>query len=222
MKVISRTVHKDWYSTEYKSNTVTSVFGTVRDEVMEFMEYLQEGTSVIELGCGDGRNIRELLKKELIVTGVDLINEEILDNKFSNNDFQYIQDDIMSIDLPSNRYSSLLCTEVLHMFSEEEIRKILTKSMISVQNNGYIFVDILSNLSRNFTDTGETFNWDKEAHFSIEDSENLLLNTFSDWNIITTGHYYNKQSWPIGNEEKMPIEPYTWEGVYVYIIAKKK
>ncbi len=80
---------------------------------------------------------------------------------------------------------------------------------------------ILSNLSREFTATGESFKWDKEAHFSIEDSEVLFLDIFSNWEIIKIGHYYDKQSWPIRNIEDMPIKPYTWEGVYVYIIAKK-
>ncbi len=138
MKKISRKIYEDWYNIEYKSNSIKSVFGEARDEVVEFITYLKKGTSVIELGCGDGRNIDKLLEKELMVTGVDLINKEILNNKFSNNDFEYIQDDIMNINLEKNKYFSLLCTEVLHMFSKEEICKILENSMNSIQNNGYI------------------------------------------------------------------------------------
>jgi len=221
MKTISRTIYKDWYNSEYQSSSVNSIFGKPRDEVMEFIKYLRQGQSIIELGCGDGRNIRELLKKKLMVTGVDLINKEILDNKALNNNFEYIQDDILNINLFKNRYSSLLCSEVLHMFTEKEIRVVLKKCMNTVQYNGYIFVDILSDLSRKFTETGETFNWDKEAHYSIEDSENLFFNIFSDWDIIKIGHSYDKQYWPIGNVENMPIKPYIWEGTYVYIIAKK-
>jgi len=221
MGIISRDIYKDWYSNEYQSNRVESVFGKSREEVLDFIESLPLKSSIIELGCGDGRNINEMLKRGLCVTGVDLIDKNLLNKFFGNNQFSYIQKDIKSMDLLGNEYSALLCSEVLHMFTKEEIVNILRKSMLSIESNGYIFVDILSDLSRFFTKTKEPFKWDKEAFFSIENSEELLLDIFSDWNILKIGYRYDKQSWSIGDSQELPIEPYTWEGTYVYIIAQK-
>jgi SAM-dependent methyltransferase len=222
MKIVSRDIYKDWYTNEYKSNNSQSIFGSPREEILNFIKLLPIDSSIIELGCGDGRNIEKMLEKKIYVTGVDLIDKIYLNKFLLNNRFRYIQKDINSIDFSLNKYSSLLCLEVLHMFSKEEIENILKKSMPSIELNGYIFVDILSELSRYFTKTGEKFKWDKEASFSIENSKKLLLKIFLDWDILKIGYRYDIQSWPIGDNPQLPIEPYTWKGTYVYIIARKR
>ena len=62
-------------------------------------------------------------------------------------------------------YDVLVCSEDLHFFTKDELEKLMPKMIGAVKSGGYIFLDLLSDLTRFFQSTGEPFIWDKEAGY---------------------------------------------------------
>lgn len=134
-----------------------------RSLVVNNSSFIQQGSSIIDLGCGDGATVEFLLTKGFKVTGVDVINK--VERLYEYEQFEFIQTNLDKYSW--KEYDITICMNVIHFFKNykeliEKIKKNTTKTV-------YISV---------FTENGELdsprFNFFKK---------NELKELFHDWKI---------------------------------------
>ncbi|KMT55185.1 class I SAM-dependent methyltransferase [Pseudomonas fildesensis] len=225
MKTVDSSLLKKWYDSEYSTCETGTLFGEPRSEFKQFLSTLPNGCgSALELGCGDGRNLTALARKGYSVSGVDIVDSTVHSRKLNPwlKDLKFQQSDILTYVPVHEGYDVVVCSEVLHCFTKDELKQVMPKIINSVKPGGYVFLDILSDLTRFFQATGEPFIWDKEAGLSTQDSEGFFDAWLGDFDIFAFNHCFDKQSWPLSSSENLPIEPYTWQGTYVSVCAQKR
>ncbi len=75
MKIIAKETIQAWYRQEYSHLCEASVYGEPPHALQLFFDVLAKSANVrtvLEVGCGDGRNLIELAKRGFAVTGIDL------------------------------------------------------------------------------------------------------------------------------------------------------
>jgi SAM-dependent methyltransferase len=225
MKIVDSSVLKEWYDSEYSACNNGALFGELREEFKQFLSTLPDGPgAALELGCGDGRNLTALARKGYSLNGVDMVDSTVQSRKLNPwlKDLNFQQVDILTYEPLREGYDVLVCSEVLHFFNKDELQTVMAKIVGAVKPGGYIFLDLLSDLSRYFQATGEPFVWDKEAGLSVQDSEGLFDAWLGDFDIYASRHFFDKQSWPLSDSANLPIAPYTWQGTYVSVCARKR
>ncbi|MGE7958894.1 class I SAM-dependent methyltransferase [Pseudomonas sp. NPDC089530] len=225
MKVVNSCVLKKWYDSEYSACDNGGLFGELRGEFKQFLASLPDGPGrALELGCGDGRNLTALARKGYSLSGVDMVDSTVRSRKHNPwlRELDFQQADILDHVPAREAYDVVVCSEVLHFFTRDELEQVMPKIINAVKPGGYIFLDLLSGLTRYFQASGEPFIWDKEAGLSIQDSEGFFDAWLGDFEIFAFNHFFDKQSWPLSNSENLPIEPYTWQGTYVSVCARKR
>ncbi len=212
MKIVDSSVLKEWYDSEYSACGSVTLFGELRGEFKQFLSNLPDGPGdTLELGCGDGRNLTALARKGYSLSGVDMVDSTVQSRKFNPwlMDLKFQQTDILTYTPIREGYKVLVCSEVLHFFTKNELQQVMPKIISAVKPGGYIFLDILSDLTRFFQATGEPFIWDKEAGLSIQDSEVFFDVWLGDFDIFAFSYFFDKQSWPLSHSESLPLNPYT-------------
>lgn len=225
MKVVDSSVLKKWYDSEYSACPDGTLFGELRGEFEQFLSRLPDGPGeALELGCGDGRNLTALARKGYRLSGVDMVDSTVHSRTLNPwlKDLNFQQADILTCTLARERYDVLVCSEVLHFFTKDELQQVMPNIINAVKPGGYVFLDLLSDLTRFFQTTGEPFIWDKEAGLSIQDSEGFFDAWLSGFDIVAFNHFFDKQSWPLTDAGNLPIAPYTWQGTYVSVCAQKR
>lgn len=225
MKVVNSAALKEWYSNEYSACDNGTLFGELRAEFKQFLSRLPDGPGdALELGCGDGRNLTALARKGYRLTGVDMVDSTVQSRTRNPwlKDLDFQQADILTYEPVREGYDVLVCSEVLHFFPEDELQEVMSKIIGAVKPGGYVFLDLLSDLSRFFQASGEPFRWDKEAGLSIQESEGLFDSWLGNFDIFAFNHFFDQQSWPLSSADNLPIAPYTWQGTYVSVCAQKR
>ncbi|MCF5711535.1 methyltransferase domain-containing protein [Pseudomonas tremae] len=225
MRVVDSSVLKKWYDSEYSACSSGTLFGELREELKRFLSNLPDGPGdVLELGCGDGRNLAALALKGYSLSGVDMVDSTVHSRQLNPwlKDMNFQQANILNYTPAPEGYDVLVCSEVLHFFTKDELQQVMPKIIGTVKPGGYIVLDLLSDLTRFFQATGEPFIWDKEAGLSIQDSEGFFDRWLSGFDIVDFSHFFDNQSWPLTDSVSLPIEPYTWQGTYVSVCAKKR
>lgn len=225
MKIVDSSVLKEWYIGEYSACDNVTLFGELRGELKQFLSSLPDGPgAALELGCGDGRNLAALARKGYSLSGVDMVDSTVHSRKLNPwlKDLNFQQADILTYTPERENYDVLVCSEVLHFFTKDELQQVMPKIISAVKPGGYIFLDLLSDLTRFFQATREPFIWDKEAGLSVQDSEGFFDVWLGDFDIFAFNHFLDKQNWPLSNSDRLPIDPYTWQGTYVSVGARKR
>ncbi len=105
-----------------------------------------DGGEALELGVGFGKNIDFLLNKGFRVTGLDLSNVAIekLSTKYTNENCNFIVDDIRDFHMKPNYYSLIICSMVLSYLSDEDLFVLSKRIVNSLKSNGYLYIIDLS------------------------------------------------------------------------------
>lgn len=130
-------------STEYYNKYANEYFDrTVNIEIQEildrFLEVIPDGGSILDLGCGSGRDSAYFLSRGYDVTAMDgseemcnlasvHIGQDVLQLKFSEIDFEEVFDGIWA------------CSSLLHV-PRNEIADILSKVIRSLKPNGVLYM----------------------------------------------------------------------------------
>ncbi len=226
MKIIPLKIIRDWYKEEYSTKHNSSVYGKPVKALVTFFNLLdkdQKKREVLELGCGDGRNIIELAKRGHTVTGIDLFGKESTEARARklNLKITFFRKDISTFSFQRRKYDVVICSEVFHLLNRRTVRKVIKKMKRSTTDKGYIYISILSNLKRFSLKSKEEFKYKGQSDYSYKEAKGLMLSEFKSWRIIKLGRFHDEQNWPL-RKGTYPLEPYHWGGDYIYIIAQRK
>lgn len=125
-------------------------------ETVEFINLnnkFSKGKKVLDLGCGPGLYAKKLAKKNYQVTGVDISQKAINYAKKENNDssIDYYCEDILNFNITKKYDICLLIYQTFSTFSQKNREIILQKIYDSLENDGFLLLDVPSEFSFNNT-----------------------------------------------------------------------
>lgn len=224
MEIIPQKMIREWYKEEYSKKTSTSIYGKPVKEMISFFTLLRKHPTVrtvLELGCGDGRNVYELAKRGYTVTGIDLQDRLFSLAGRTKLHLRYIKADITKYKFEKEKYGALIASEVFHLMSRKNVMNTIQRMKQATEESGYIYISILSNLRRYFLETKKEFKYENQADYTSDETRKMLLKEFKQWRMIKLGSFHDEQDWPV-KKGNYPLRPYHWSGDYVYVIAQKK
>ena len=152
----------DWYNdfNKYMINTLGSeveasykyyieedYFGKSYKELIEFFSHYEPKGTVLDLGCGQGRDSIEIAKLGYNVTGVDIsivgINQMILKANALNLNLIGIADDIYKFDR-INEFDIILLDSMLHFYKNDKKKETeFLEGILKQMKEGSIFCNLL-------------------------------------------------------------------------------
>lgn len=113
------------------------------EELKRFVDYLREGESVLDVGCGNGK-ARELFEpKRVSYAGIDVSPAMIAHAKelWAGKDPIFEVGDVLSLPVPEGRYDAVIAAGVLlHVPSLDYRRKALRELARAIRPGGYILM----------------------------------------------------------------------------------
>lgn len=115
---------------------------------LEFIgDYAKDGDKVLDYGCGNGRLLELLARKNVNYTGVD-VSQKLIDiakNKYKpeNIEFYKINASQSSLAFENNYFNTVYSIAVFHHIPGEELRKEIIKEIYRVTKpGGYIIITV--------------------------------------------------------------------------------
>ena len=141
-------------------------------------KYLENNSTLLELGCGPGNDIASL-KNKYIITGSDLSDEFLSRNRKKYSDIFFIKLDAVSINT-DEKFDCIYSNKVLHHLTLEDLEKSFVRQQQVLKSNALF---------------AHTF-WLGDKEFTMEDmlfvfhnKENLLTLISKYFSIVETYEY---------------------------------
>ena len=117
--------------TEPANNFAKSAYALIRPKKLR---------SLLDLGCGDGRDSVYFSNKGLSVTAVDFADGGISKIELQRKKIKYISEDIRAINFRENSFDVIYAHLSLHYFNDETINKIFDNSFSILKKSGLFFI----------------------------------------------------------------------------------
>jgi len=163
---------------------------TPTKEVLEFLKDYKTGQTILELGCGEGRDAINLLKKGYNVLATDYSKEainkcnELTSNKYENSFKTF---DILKESM-NQKFDYIYSISVLHMFVLQEHRiKYLEFIKDHLKENGKALITILGDgTNTNETNIEEAFSIVQRTHHTSNEKVYVTQTSCKivDWNML--------------------------------------
>ena len=151
--------------------------------------------TVLDLGCGGGRDSQYFSRKGLVVTALDIATGEQQQEKLKRNNIRFIKSDIGDIRLKDDSFDMIYAHLSLHYFDNKKTEKILGNLYKILKPGGYIFIKCKSiddplfgkgkMIENNFYDFGHT------RHFFSKEYMREKLKDFRIIKIFKTNSFKN-------------------------------
>ena len=139
------------------NHTRYSIWGSVK----EFMDSLVSSSKVLELGCGNGKNM--LYRNDLNIEGIDISSEQVRICKEKNLNVK--EGSITQLDYLDNLFDYIICIATYHHLDNDIDRHLSLKEMYRcLKYGGQILITVWAmeqpeNGKFNFTKTDEMVPW---------------------------------------------------------------
>jgi len=124
-----------WAKGFYQSILVAEIFKLIRS---------LPGNKIMDIGCGDGRNVTFLSKRDKDVLGLDIsftrLKRTLNKTKKQQNKILLVQSYAEKLPVKSNSFDGVICTEVIeHIFDVESLYKEFYRIL---KNDGWLLISI--------------------------------------------------------------------------------
>ena len=129
----------DAVGTEYFNFYRTDIPEKVTSYVDHFADKLQLGSSVLELGCGNGLPVAATLAQQFRVTGVDVSEKQIESARENVPNAEFLASDMAKMDYPSDSFGGVIALySIIHL--PRELHGDLFDSIYSWLTPGGVFL----------------------------------------------------------------------------------
>ena len=125
-------------------NQVAKLFSATRSylwhDLTPFIDYIQAGDKVLDVGCGNGRLLDLLKEAKVDYLGVDF-SENLIEaarGKYPEAKFQVL--DLFELEKLNERFDAVLCISVLNHFPYEDQAKIIKNISSVIRPGGYLLM----------------------------------------------------------------------------------
>lgn len=147
LKLFSATQDKNW---DVVIPYLNSLAKCCAEEVSKYIDdnFTQKQCTVLDIGCGSGIYSQCLIKDNLLWSGTGVDQGNVLDiakkqtsSLGLDNRLTFIEGDIFNIDYPKEKYDIVLISNILHGYSNEESRLLLSKAHKALKPSGILLVN---------------------------------------------------------------------------------
>jgi ubiquinone/menaquinone biosynthesis C-methylase UbiE len=96
--------------------------------------------TMLDLGCGGGRDSEYFSRRGFRVTAVDIIVSEQQQKKIKRNNIAFVKSDIRKIKIKNKSFDIIYAHLILHYFNNKQIEKIMNDLHKILKPGGYIFI----------------------------------------------------------------------------------
>lgn len=115
-------------------------------EIVKQVEKIDKGKRVLDLGCGTGRLLEELIKKDIEYTGIDNSKEllKIARNNYKKEKVVFLEDDILSLEkIKNQKFDYIFFIAVLHHLPSKKLRrKALLKIKEKMKEDSVLIISV--------------------------------------------------------------------------------
>ena len=150
--------------------------------LVEAIKDLPAGSTVLDLGCGEGRNALYVAKLGFVVTAVDISEIALRKLERAANDLHLsiktVHSDIATFDF-DKKWDMIISTAALHLISRDQQESVITKMKESVNDNGLNLITIFNKDDPGYKEYPEL------SFTNIEE----LIEAYKDWKILVAETY---------------------------------
>jgi len=126
-------------------NKIVEKFSNTRKfswrEFEDFLQYVNEGDTVLDAGCGNGRLIELLSKKNIEYTGIDYSDKLINIARKQHPGHNFLVGDITTLPFSNNKFNVIFCIATLHHIPGQKLRQQTIQGISRIlKKNGYLIM----------------------------------------------------------------------------------
>lgn len=128
------------YYTKHRSPGYPSPFAE------DIIKYLSPKTTLLELGCGNGRDSVFFSNNDIQITGIDQAVDEIdfLNKEYANENLRFVCDDFTKIIKLNGQFDSIYSRFTFHAISEKQEDNVLQWIKKNLKSGGLFFLEVRS------------------------------------------------------------------------------
>tara|TARA_Y100000310_G_C20664975_1_gene806982 strand:+ start:1055 stop:1702 length:648 start_codon:yes stop_codon:yes gene_type:complete len=107
------------------------------------LENIEEGSSVLEVGCGNGRSLKVLLKRTKNITGIDHDQTAVDHAKENMPEAKFEKADAVDLPFDDNSFDYVLCLTSFANFGDKKF-KALEEMKRVLKNDGFILFSVFA------------------------------------------------------------------------------
>lgn len=135
LKATYNKIAEDWFKDHHQDTWWQE--GTER-----FLAELQQGATILDVGCGGGVKSRYLTNKGFKVTGVDFSEKMIEIAKRESPEIPFEVVDVYEIDEYPKTFDGVFAQAVLLHIPKDRIREVLAKLKEKINPNGFLYIAV--------------------------------------------------------------------------------
>ena len=145
----------------------------IEDINKTFSKIDKDNPSVLEIGCGTGRDASEIAKHTNSYLGVDISEGMLEVAKQENPDLNFEVADIENFDIPKDTDVIFAFASLIHL-PKEELAKVLDKAHESLSEEGLIYLSMKGADHYQEVEKTDQFGTRTYFHYSLEDLRQLV------------------------------------------------
>ena len=148
--------------------------GEAHTELELLAERLDDGASVLDIGCGAGVPITRALAGKFAVTGVDISSEMVRKARANVPCASFIHGDITSVGFPDSSFDAAIAFYSIFHIPREEHRGLFRRIRSWLKPGGYLMCTLSRHSEAAYTEDdffGETMYW---SNYGLADYERIL------------------------------------------------
>jgi predicted Rossmann-fold nucleotide-binding protein/SAM-dependent methyltransferase len=189
-------------ASEYRSASIGKNVAQV--QLDEFISMVNPPAQVLDLGCGPGLDIKVLTDK-YAVTGIEIVKKFADMASFENPNAEIINADVITYDLPKNKYKGIWSRDMMHHVPEEHLPEVFRKVSDALVENGIFYVIVREG-------QGEIYEKEKKKYselqrfyhfFSVEELEARAK--AAGLSVVKIDHVQRSHKWLVGVFKKQSL-----------------
>lgn len=117
-----------------------------KKEVNEFLKYLNNNASILDIACGTGELLKYYSEKEFIVTGIDISKEMVNLTKKKVPSANVKNMSLYDIDKLEEKFDGISATFILVHIPKDKINEVIKKISERLKDNGIFFAVFTTHL----------------------------------------------------------------------------